>query len=201
MNPILATRRPARPRLHGLVGLLACTLAAWLAAGCGDKSLIVRVDLLSFLTPEEKEAHYGPIPAGISDSTEVVQSRRLNLLPGLDDVTTVTDVQVEVGAILVNLTGTGSGRIAVHLSPAGTDPFVADSTPVIGTFAVDGAMTDTVETIVIGDSDLEALFTSKEAQIGIRVVLNSGPGVEPLEGDLTLTTLRAVVTGKQAAFE
>ena len=183
------------------VALAACALAAGLIAGCGDKSLIVRVDLLSFLTPAEQEAHYGPIPAGLSDSAEVVQSRRLNLLPGLDDVTTVTDVQVEVGAILTNLTGTGSGRIAVHISPAGTDPFVVDTTPVIGTFAVDGAMSDTVETVVVGDSDLEELFTSKEAQIGIRVVLNSEAGGDPLEGDLVLTTLRAVVTGKQAIVD
>jgi len=200
MNPI-PRRSFGRPAPVALVGLLACTLAAVLAAGCGDRNLIVRADLLSFLTPEEKEAHYGPIPAGVSGSFEVVQSRRLNLLPGLDAVTTVTDVQVEVGAVLVNLTGTGTGRIAVHLSPAGTDPFVEDTTPVVGTFAVNGAMSDTIETVVVGDSDLEALFTSKEAQIGIRVVLNSGVGVDPLEGDLTLTTLRAVVTGKQAVIE
>jgi len=186
---------------RALVRAALASAVALVAAGCGDHSLIVRADLLSFLTPAEQEAHYGPIPAGLSDSTEVVQSRRLNLLPGLDDVTTVTDVQVEVGAILTNLTGTGSGRIAVHISPAGTDPFVVDTTPVIGTFAVDGAMSDTVETVVVGDSDLEELFTSKEAQIGIRVVLNSEAGGDPLEGDLRLTTLRAVVTGKQAIVD
>ncbi len=198
MNPIIRSRRPA-PAASLL--LLACVLAAAIAVGCGDKSLIVRVDLLTFLTADEQETHYGPVPPGISDSIEVVQSRRLNLLPGLDDVSTVTDVQVEVGAIITNLTGSGSGRISVHLSPAGTDPFVADSTPVVGTFTVNGAMADTIETIVVGDAELAELFTGKEAQIGIRLVLNSGVGLEPMEGDIKLTTLRAVVTAKEAVFE
>ena len=197
MNP---TIRPRRPAHAAPLVLLACALAAACLAGCGDKSLIIRVDLLTFLTADEKESHYGPVPPGISDSVEVVQSRRLNLLPGLDGVSTVTDVQVEVGAIIANLTGSGSGRIAVHLSPAGTDPFVADSTPVVGTFTVNGAMADTIETIVVGDAELAELFTGKEAQIGIRLVLDSGVGVQPLEGDITLTTLRAVVTAKEAVF-
>jgi len=197
MNPTIRSRRPAPAALSVL---LACGLAAVLAVGCGDKSLIVRVDLLTFLTPDEQEAHYGPVPAGLSDSADVVQSRRINLLPGLDDVSVVTDVQVEVGAIITNLTGSGSGRVSVYLSPAGTDPFVVDTTPVVGTFTVNGAMSDTIETIVVGDAELAELFTGKEAQIGIRVVLNSGVGVDPMEGDLRLTTLRAVVTAKQDVF-
>ncbi len=195
MNPI---HRPRRP---GPTVLLACALAAAVAAGCGDKSLIVRVDLLTFLTPDERNAHYGPLPPGISDSVDVVQSRRINLLPGLDDVSTVTDVQVEIGGIITNLTGSGTGRIAVHLSPAGTDPFVVDTTPIVGTFTVNGAMADTIETIIVGDAELAELFTGREAQIGIRVVLNSELGLEPMEGDIQLTTLRAVVTAKEAVFE
>jgi len=188
---------PGAPLLLLALALVAATVTA----GCGDKNLILRIDLLSFLTPEERHAHYGPVPAGITDSVEVVQSRRLNLLPGLQDVTTVTSVQIEVAAIVDNLTGAGSGRIAVYLSPVGTDPFVADSTPVVGTFVVNGAMADTIETIRVGDAELAELFTGKEAQIGIRLVLNSAPGVDPMEGDITITTLRAVVTASEAIFE
>ncbi len=198
MNPTIRSRRPNKAARFVL---LACALTAMVAVGCGDKSLIVRVDLLTFLTADEQNAHYGPVPPGISDSVDVVQSRRLNLLPGLDDVSTVTDVQVEVGAIITNLTGSGTGRIAVYLSPADTDPFVTDSTPVVGTFTVNGAMADTIETIVVGDAELAELFTGKEAQIGIRLVLDSGVGLAPMEGDIQLTTLRAVVTAKEAVFE
>jgi hypothetical protein len=189
-------RLQTRPAL-----LAAFALAAAIGlAGCGDRSLILRVDLLSFLAPSERQSHYGPVPPGVSDSANVVAGRRLNLLPGLEDVTRVTDVQLEVAAVVNNLTGSGTGRLAVYLSPAGTDPFVADPTPLVATFAVSGAMADTIETITVGDAELAELFTSKEAQIGIRVVLDSGAGVDPLEGDVVLTTLRAIVTARQDVF-
>jgi hypothetical protein len=200
MNPHIRSPRPARPAPRPLLAF-ALALAVAFAAGCGDKTLILRVDLLSFLTPEEQDAHYGPVPAGITDSVEVVRSRQLNLLPGLEDVASVTDVQLEVGAIIDNLTGAGRGRIGVYLSPGGTDPFVADTTPIEGTFEVDGAMSDTIQTVHVGDTDLAELFTSKEAQIGIRLVLESTAGGPPLEGDIRITTLRAVVTAKEAVFE
>ena len=193
--------RPRSEKTRSALLALGAVIAAAALAGCGDKNLILRVDLLSFLSPSEKQAHYGPIPPSISDSFAVVSSRRLNLLPGLENVTQVTDVQLEVGAVVNNLTGSGTGRIALYLSPDGTDPFVTDTTPIIGTFAVNGAMSDTIETITVGDTALAALFTAKQAQMGIRVVLNSGVGVQPLEGDVVLTRLRAVVTAHQAVFE
>jgi hypothetical protein len=193
----IRSRHRTRP---ALLALAACLTAAALA-GCGDKNLILRVDLLSFLSPAERSAHYGPVPGGVSDSFAVVTGRRLNLLPGLEDVTSVTDVQLEVGAVVRNLTGSGTGRVSVYLSPEGTDPFVADTTPLVATFAVNGAMSDTIETITVGDEELAALFTAKEAQLGIRVALTSNVGLEPLEGDFELTTLRAIVTARQAVFE
>ena len=193
--------RPRSDRTHSALLALGVFIAAAALAGCGDKNLILRVDLLSFLSASERQAHYGPIPPAISDSFDVVSSRRLNLLPGLEDVTQVTDVQLEVGAVVNNLTGSGTGRIAVYLSPDGTDPFTTDTSPIIGTFAVNGAMSDTIETITVGDTALAGLFTAKQAQLGIRVVLNSGVGVQPLEGDVVLTRLRAVVTAHQAVFE
>ena len=187
---------PIRSTLLAL-GAVSLVLAL---AGCGDKALILRVDLLSFLAPAERDAHYGPVPGGISDSVEVVSGRRLNLLPGLESVTRVTDVQLEVAAIVNNQTGSGTGRIAIYLSPAGTDPFTTDTTPIVGTFAVNGAMADTIETITVGDAELADLFTAKEAQLGIKVVLESGVGVVPLEGDIVLTRLHAIVTARQDVF-
>lgn len=188
------------PVRSALAGLCALAVAAALA-GCGDRNLILRVDILSFLSPAEKSAHYGPVLPGLADSVEVVDGRRLNLLPGLEDVTNVADVQLEMAAIVHNQTGSGSGRIAIYLSPEGTDPFVADTTPIVADFAVSGAMSDTVETVTVGDADLAALFTAKEAQLGIRVTFDSAPGVESLEGDIELTLLRATVTARQAVFE
>jgi hypothetical protein len=187
------------PTRSSFLALFALGLALALA-GCGDKALILRVDLLSFLSPAERSTHYGPVPPGIRDSVELVSGRQLNLLPGLESVTRVTDVQLEVAAIVNNLTGSGTGRVAIYLSPEGTDPFTTDTTPIVATFAVNGAMADTIETITVGDAELADLFTNKEAQLGIRVVLNSGIGLAPLEGDIVLTRLHAIVTARQDVF-
>ena len=195
-NPPSRSPLPAAP----VVALALAFAGSLLLAGCGDRALILRVDLLSFLAPGETQVHYGPIPGGLSDSADVVSGRRLNLLPGLESVTRVNDVQLEVGAVVNNQTGAGSGRIAIYRSAAGTDPFTSDPTPIVGTFAVNGAMADTIETIVVGDEELAALFTAKEAEMGIRVVLDSAPGVTPLEGDVVLTRLRAIVTARQDVF-
>jgi hypothetical protein len=193
--------RPGFPPVRSaLVAVAAIALAAVLA-GCGNKNLILRVDLLSFLDAGEQASHYGPLPGGLADSIEVVSGRRLNLLPGLQDVTAVTDVQLEVGAVVNNQTGAGTGRIAVYLSPEGTDPFTTDTSPIVGTFAVNGAMSDTIETITVGDAELAALFTAKQVQIGIRVSLDSAVGPTPLEGDVVLTRLRAIVTARDAVFD
>lgn len=191
-------RSPIRPARSALVAVGALAVAVALA-GCGDKNLILRVDLLSFLDPAERTAHYGPVPGGLADSVDAVDARRLNLLPGLEDVTAVTDVQLEIGAVVANLTGAGTGRVAVYLSPEGTDPFTTDTTPLTASFAVNGAMADTIETITVGDPELAALFTAKQAQLGIRVALQSA-GPQPLEGDVVITRLRAVVTARDAVF-
>jgi hypothetical protein len=193
-------RFPTLPIRPALLAAGACAVAAVVLAGCGDRSLILRIDLLSFLAPEERQSHYGPVPPGVSDSAAVVAGRRLNLLPGLEDVTRVSDVQLEMAAIVNNQTGSGTGRIAVYLSRAGTDPFTADPTPIVASFAVNGAMADTIEILRVGDEDLADLFTAKEAQLGIRIVLDSGAGVEPLEGDVVLTTLRAIVATREDIF-
>ena len=87
MNPHIRSPRPARPAPRPLLAF-ALALAVAFAAGCGDKTLILRVDLLSFLTPEEQDAHYGPVPAGITDSVEGgAGTDRARFDRGLDVVT------------------------------------------------------------------------------------------------------------------
>src|SRR5881396_2003911 len=66
--------------------------AAWLLllplllGGCGDRSLILTVDVLSFLSPSDVSQSYS-IPGGLSADTLDVASESVNLLPGVEDVT------------------------------------------------------------------------------------------------------------------
>ena len=180
---------------------LLLTFAAslfWTVAGCGDKNLILRVDLLSFLDPADTQGHYGPVPPGVSDST-TVSDLTINLVPGISSVTTVESADIEITAEVRNLTGSGNGQLRVYFSDGATDPLT--TSPVILPVTLNGAMTDTLELTVAGDPRIAALFTGESLRMALRVALASGAGPDPLEGDFALTKLRAVVTAGQAVFE
>src|SRR5262245_5307998 len=89
----------------GLAGLIVLAGLALAACGCGDRSLILRIDLLSFLDPADTHATYGPVPGGLTDSVTVTAARRLDLLPGLRDVTVVRDVTLYITSLFRNQTG------------------------------------------------------------------------------------------------
>jgi hypothetical protein len=181
-----------RTRLIGLLSLLAFGA---LTAGCGARSLILRVDLLSFLTASETQAHYGPIPGGVSDST-TVSSTGINLLPGVQDITSVTAVTIEAAGEFANSTGSGTAQVKIYVSPEGTDPFTTDTTPIVLPVTLTPATTDTTSVTIGGDSGLASLFLADKAQLGIKVAFTSNAG-PALEGDFRLITLKAIVTAKQ----
>ena len=155
---------------RALLALLAVALLG--AAGCGDHQLILTVDILSFLTPAETSGHYGPIPGGVTDSLTIA-ARGIDLLPGINDITSVTDVKITAAAEFANQTGAGTATVKVFVSPEGTDPFTADTTPIVLPVTLAPATTDTVS-----------------------VTFDSAPG-PALAGDFRLVTLSAVVTARQ----
>ena len=181
--------------MRALVGSLALAALLLGLAGCGDHSLILNVDILSFLAASETAGHYGPIPGGVTDSVTIV-SRSLDLLPGVNDITNVTDVRITAAAAFANATGSGEATARIYVSAAGTDPFTADTTPIVLPVTLAPGVTDTVSVTVAGDTELAGLFLGDEAELGIRIEFTSAPG-PALEGDFRLVTLQAVVTAKQ----
>ena len=167
-------------------------------AGCGDKNLILRVDLLSFLDPGVTQGHYGPIPPGIADSV-TISDITVNLVPGISSVTTVESADIEIEAQVANVTGSGSGQLRVYFSDGATDPLT--TSPVVLPVTLAPATTDTLSVTVAGDPRIAALFTGDRLRMALRVALASGAGPDSLEGDFQLTKLRAVVTAGQAVFE
>ena len=167
-------------------------------AGCGDKNLILRIDLLSFLDPGVTSGHYGPIPPGVSDSV-TISNITVNLVPGISSVTTVESADIEIEALVANTTGSGSGQLRVYFSDGATDPLT--TSPVVLPVTLSPATTDTLSVTVAGDPRIAALFTGDKLQMAVRVALTSGVGPAALEGDFQLTKLRATVTAGQAVFE
>jgi len=185
----------ARMTFRSRVALVGALWVGLVVAGCGAKDLILRIDILSFLSASETQAHYGPIPGGLADSI-VVASRSLSLLPGVKDITTVKSVALDAAGVFANTTGSGTGYVKIFLSAEGTDPFTTDTTPIILPVTLAPATNDTVRVSIAGDQQLAALFLADKAQLGIRVSLAAAVG-PAVEGDFTLTELRAIVTATQ----
>ena len=75
--------------------LIPIALLLPLLVGCGNRNLILTVDILSFMDPGSRTVNYGPIPPTPSDTVEVF-SDSLNLLQGVSDVTRVMSASLDV---------------------------------------------------------------------------------------------------------
>ena len=172
MNPI-----PLVPRRRARRGLLAAA-GAVLVAGCGDHSLILRVDLLSFLSPAETPGHYGPIPAGVSDSVTSSQRGGSTFCPASTTSPRVTDVQVD-----------RRGRVRQRTGPARATgriyrlPLAGGHRPVHRRHHADRPAGHARQrghrhgpVTVGGDTELAGLFLGDEAELGIRIEFTSERG-------------------------
>ncbi|HKQ19036.1 MAG TPA: hypothetical protein VJW75_04755 [Candidatus Eisenbacteria bacterium] len=166
-------------------------------AGCGDRSLILTVDVLSFLDPADVSGSYGPIPGGVSGVSVDVASEEVSLLPGIEDVTEVSSAKLEIGASFDNATGTADASFRIYITSADSAD-VFSSTPIadVPVSLTPGTVTN-VATEVTSDALAEALVQDK-VKIGIRITFDTtASGIVPVQGTETITLLRATVITKK----
>lgn len=178
-------------------------LAVWLLlfpllmGGCGDRSLILTVDVLSFLSPSDVTQAYS-VPGGFASTTIDVASESVNLLPGVEDVTDVMSASLKIAASFDNQTGTASGNLLIYIASAdSTDPFT--TTP-IATLPI--ALTPNNVTNVnteVSSAELAQALVHQSARVGIRVTFDTTatPPLQFVSGTETITELRAVVITKK----
>lgn len=168
-----------------------------LAVGCGDRSLILTVDVLSFLDPADVSRSYGPIPGGVSGVSVDVASEEVSLLQGIEDVTEVSSAKLEIGASFDNATGTADASFRIYITSADSaDVFSSAPIADVPVSLTPGAVTN-VSTEVTSDALAEALVQDK-AKIGIRITFDTtASGIVPVQGVETITLLRATVITKK----
>lgn len=168
----------------------------FLAAGCGDRSLILTVDVLSFLDPADVSEAYGPIPAGLSGVSVDVASEEVSLLPGVEDVTEVSSAKLEIGASFDNTTGSATGQLQIFITSADSAD-VYSTAPIadIPVSVTPGNVTN-VSTEVTSDALAEALVQDK-VKIGVRITFDTSASLAPVQGTETITLLRATVITKK----
>lgn len=174
----------ARTLLVGLAVLAAL-------AGCGDRRLILNVDVLSYLAPADRTAEVATLP-GLDTTVTVVNDQQVSLFQGLSDIAGAESVNLALGAIAADSVGSGTVTLRLYLADATTDPLTTP--PVIDqSLTLAPGRTDTLNVSLDGDARVKALFSKQVMRATITAGLHPTDPLSPLAGRITLTRLDAVV--------
>lgn len=180
---------------------VSALLALALVAGCGDRALVMHVDLLSYLDDAQTRQRFGPVPVVpgglVTGEQELVSDLEVNLVDGLGDVAEVQTVTVSFAAVLRDSTGSGSDTLRLYLSepsvaPRSTPPAFEVAVPLVP------GRTDTVRTDFTGDPRVAALFAQRRFRLTLTTSLRGPDTGDPLNGEVALTSIDAVVIAKRA---
>ncbi len=174
---------------------LALALAA-LLAGCGDRNLVLSVDILSFLSPSQTQSTIGPMPGvpggAATGEIPLVDDQQIQLFEGLGDASEVKAVTVTARIESADSTGSGTDTLRVYLTSS-ADPPTSQPPVLTAVVAMTPGVTDTVTAVLDGSPALADLFTRKLVRLSITNSVR-GPDVgETLNARTRLIELQAVV--------
>ncbi|HZI89005.1 MAG TPA: hypothetical protein VFD83_00975 [Candidatus Polarisedimenticolia bacterium] len=174
--------------------ILFAALLVPLLAGCGNRNLVLTVDILSFMDPASKVVNYS-IPAPIPSDTVEVFADSLNLLQGVGDVTNAVAASLDLAASFDNTSGAATGDLLIYIASANaSDPFTTTPFADVPFTLLPGQITN-VSTHVEASPALAEALTHDRAMVGVRVVFNGTSF--PIQGTETLTQLQATVILKK----
>jgi hypothetical protein len=168
-----------------------------LTSGCGDKSLTLHVDILSFLDSTVVTQTYGDdpvIPPGVP-VTIAIDPQRVNLSEGIGDITDIESVSLRISSEFVNETGAADVQFRVFITDTLSNPYAA--TPYINeTIHLEPATTDTLHADIEGDETLGELFTAEAVQVGLEMRFLAAPG-DNVTGTEHLIRFNATVVARR----
>ena len=103
--------------------------AAAMLTGCGDRNLIVHVDVLSYLDPAVTQIPVGPIPpqggGGVfTGEIPIIQNAEVNLIDGTSSIAEVQNITVTMTVVSTGVTGSGADTLRLYMAAPGQDPVV-----------------------------------------------------------------------------
>ena len=184
--------RPFAARLAGLV-LLA---TAFLLQSCGDRNVVLRVDVLSYLDPADTQFSFGPIPAvpgGLySGEQPVVRDLAVNLVDNFSNVAAVNTVSLGLDVRWADQTGSGTDTVRVYMSDANTDPLRTQPVLVQPVTLAPG-VSDTTSAQITGDSRVLSLFAQRKMRLAITTAYRGPSSGSSLAGSAVIQRIEAVV--------
>ena len=176
--------------------LAAVLGGALLLAGCGDRNLVLNVDVKSFLAESQSKAAIGPVPplAGglFLGEQPMVDDVTINLLQGVSGMVAVHDVSVRIRTAFHDSTGGGSDTLKVYVSDENTDP-MSTAPALVQAVTFTPGMSDTVESTLSGDPRIAEIFTKHRMRLSVTTALRGPAAGAPLNGRFEVLKLDAVV--------
>ncbi len=178
-------------------------VAALALAGCGNHNLILKIDLLSYITPADRQVTF-PTPnhtGGVPIAAAIVPDETINLLEGLNSAAEVKSVTV-TGAVAVSVnpgSPAGTGAIRVYLSEATVDP--STTTPLVDQPIALSVGQQTVPIRLDSSNPAVAeLFANRQMRLRVVLELSNPSTTADITGSAALTSLEAVVIAGKKAF-
>lgn len=187
----------SRSRLGSVARFFAPALLVVVAlAGCGNRHLVLQVDVLSYLDPALTHVEFGPIPAvpgGIyTGEQEIVKDCVVNLVDGTSSITDVQDVSISMLAVATDSTGAGADTLRLYLSDPNTDPLWTTPAVVLPITLTPGVI-DSVGIDLGTDSRVADLFTGKTLRVTLTTTLRGPSSGAPLNAKVRVASLDAVL--------
>jgi hypothetical protein len=173
-----------------------CLLALAALAGCGDRNLVIDVDVLSYLDADLTNITFGPIPAvpgGLaSGEVTIFKDVIVNLLEKPSNFASVQNVSLTMEATVFDSTGAGQDTVRLYMSDPATDPLTTVPVAVLAVDLQPGQTTKT-EVAIDGDSRVVSLFDGSQMRMCVTTSVRGPASGDDLNGRLTLSKLRALL--------
>lgn len=178
------------------IAAVATLAAAMLMAGCGDRQLVMNVDVMSWVDPASVSGSFGPVPAvpgGLASGEQtLLDGVTIPLVDGIGQVAAVDAVTFRVSAIVRDSTGSGADTLRLYLSDPAVDP--RSTLPVIVLpIVLQPGVTDTVIATADGDARVAQLFVDGALKLSLTTSVRGPSSGDPLHGSFRLNALDATV--------
>jgi len=177
--------------------------AALALVGCGDRNLVLKVDVLSYMDPAYTAASFGPVPpvpgGFATGEVPLVDGVTINLLDGLSSVAEVRSVTLFLSAVVHDSTGTGLDTLRVYVSqeeiePIWTPPIIEQAV------SLQPGETDSIEVTLPADERVAGLFMGRKLRLTVTNSVRGPESGDPLNGRLVVRALDAIVIAGRKAF-
>ncbi len=176
-------------------------------AGCGNNEVVLHVDILSFVAPEEQTGAY-VAPPGLVTPPQTIEPQAIALPEGVAGVMAMERIEIDFGIDFAADAQSGDGSVEVRLYLAGADSAqggsgVYQTVPVYtGTANLQAGTTTqhTGQIVATEGNGLLRIFEGGELTLGLALVYDASGAAVPVNGQWTLRRINALVRGRGQAF-